>query len=111
MLVNTGLLGAVANEAQLAFALSHEIAHALQAHHWREVRETRGKRALRSPLDDVPGVGPARKKALLKTFGSLTRLRLAQAEQIATVPGIGPELARVVFDSLHDPVTAGRESA
>ena len=44
VLVNTGLLAAVSNEAQLAFVLSHEIAHALQAHHWREVRETRGKR-------------------------------------------------------------------
>jgi len=44
LLVNTGLLGAVDNEAQLAFILSHEIAHVLQVHHWREVEETRGKR-------------------------------------------------------------------
>ena len=74
-------------------------------------RETRGKRALRSPLDEVPGVGPARKKALLRSFGSLTRLRGARVEEIVSVQGIGPELARVVFDALHDPVTAGRESA
>jgi excinuclease ABC subunit C len=74
-------------------------------------RETRGKRALRSPLDDIPGVGPARKKALLKTFGSLTRLRQAEEAQISTVSGIGPELARVVFEALHAPVAAGRESA
>jgi len=44
LLVNTGLLGAVDNEAQLAFVLSHEIAHVLQVHHRREVEETRGKR-------------------------------------------------------------------
>ncbi len=44
LLVNTGLLGAVENEAQLAFVLSHEIAHILQAHYWREVHETRGQR-------------------------------------------------------------------
>jgi Peptidase family M48 len=44
VLVNTGLLGAVENEAQLAFVLSHEIAHTLQAHHWREANETRGAR-------------------------------------------------------------------
>ena len=44
LLVNTGLLGAVDNEAQLAFILSHEIAHVLQVHHRREVEETRGKR-------------------------------------------------------------------
>lgn len=46
ILVNTGLLGAVENEAQLAFVMSHEIAHVLQAHYWREVTETRSKRVL-----------------------------------------------------------------
>lgn len=44
VLVNTGLLGAVENEAQLAFVLSHEVAHTLQAHQWREANETRGAR-------------------------------------------------------------------
>ena len=44
--VNTGLLGAMDNESQLAFVLSHEIAHVLQAHHWREANETRSKRVL-----------------------------------------------------------------
>lgn len=44
VLVNTGLLGAVENEAQLAFVLSHEIAHVLQVHYWREVHETRPQR-------------------------------------------------------------------
>jgi len=44
LLVNTGLLGALDNEAQLAFVLSHEIAHVLQVHQRREVEETRGKR-------------------------------------------------------------------
>lgn len=46
ILINTGLLGAVENEAQLAFVMSHEIAHVLQAHYWREVHETRSKRVL-----------------------------------------------------------------
>ena len=44
LLVNTALLGTIQNEAQLAFVLSHEIAHVLQVHYWREVRETRGQR-------------------------------------------------------------------
>jgi hypothetical protein len=44
LLVNTGLLGAIQNESQLAFVLSHEIAHVLQVHYWREVHETRGQR-------------------------------------------------------------------
>jgi hypothetical protein len=44
ILVNTGLLGAVENEAQLAFVLSHEVAHVLQVHSKREADETRGAR-------------------------------------------------------------------
>ncbi|MGA7794553.1 MAG: M48 family metalloprotease [Candidatus Acidiferrales bacterium] len=44
VLINTGLLGVVDNEAELAFAMSHEIAHVLQAHSWREANETRGAR-------------------------------------------------------------------
>lgn len=44
VLVNTALLGAVENEAQLAFVLSHEISHVLQVHYWREVHETRPQR-------------------------------------------------------------------
>jgi hypothetical protein len=46
VLVHTGLLGAMENEAQLAFVLSHEISHVLQAHYWREVHETRTQRVL-----------------------------------------------------------------
>lgn len=44
MLINTGLLGAIQNESQLAFVMSHEITHVLQAHYKREVEETRGQR-------------------------------------------------------------------
>jgi excinuclease ABC subunit C len=75
-------------------------------------RQKRAKRALASPLDEIPGVGPARKKALLKRFGSLARLRAAEIEEIAATPGVGPELARAVYEHLHsisDP--ARRESA
>jgi len=44
LLINTGLLGVLENEAQLAFVLSHEMAHVLQVHYRREVEETRGAR-------------------------------------------------------------------
>ena len=44
LLINTGLLGAIENEAQLAFVLSHEVAHVLQVHYKRELDETRGAR-------------------------------------------------------------------
>lgn len=46
VMVNTGLLGAVENESQLAFVLSHEIAHVLQAHQWREANDTRATRVM-----------------------------------------------------------------
>jgi excinuclease ABC subunit C len=63
-------------------------------------RQKRAKRALASPLDEIAGVGPTRKKALLKRFGSLTRLTRATVEDIAATPGIGPELARAIAERL-----------
>jgi excinuclease ABC subunit C len=45
-------------------------------------------------LDEFPGIGDARKTALLKRFGSIQRLRLASVEQIAEVPGFGSKSAR-----------------
>jgi excinuclease ABC subunit C len=75
-------------------------------------RQKRAKRALVSPLDEVPGVGPARKKALLKRFGSLARLRDAPVDEIAGTRGIGPELARSIHERLHGaPGTSDRVSA
>jgi excinuclease ABC subunit C len=71
-------------------------------------REKRGKRALASPLDEIPGVGPTRKRALLRRFGSLARLREAEVGELEATPGIGPELARVIHDALHDPVPGER---
>jgi excinuclease ABC subunit C len=66
-------------------------------------RSLREKRALRSPLDDIPGVGPTRKKALLNRFGSLTKLRAASVDEIAATPGVGPAMAASVHDHLHTP--------
>jgi excinuclease ABC subunit C len=74
-------------------------------------REKRGKRALASPLDDVPGVGPSRKKALLKRFGSMARIARATEEEIAATPGVGPELARAIHERLTAVDPAGRRSA
>jgi excinuclease ABC subunit C len=56
-------------------------------------REVRGRRALRSELDDVPGIGPARRKALLKRFGSVRSIREASVDAVAATPGIGREVA------------------
>ena len=56
-------------------------------------RRLRGKAQLASVLDEIPGVGPARKKRLLEQFGSVRGIREAAVEAIAAVPGIGKELA------------------
>ena len=64
-------------------------------------REKRSKRVMASSLDDVQGIGPARKRALLKRFGSLARLSRASAEEISATPGVGPEIARAVHERLH----------
>jgi excinuclease ABC subunit C len=56
-------------------------------------REVRGKRALRSVFDEVEGIGPARKKALLRKFGSVRRIREASVEEVAETPGVNRELA------------------
>ncbi len=70
-------------------------------------RQKRARRALASPLDEVPGVGPARKKALLKRFGSLSRLARAGVGEIEQTPGIGPELAQTIHERLTS-VTASQ---
>jgi excinuclease ABC subunit C len=76
-------------------------------------RQKRGRRALASPLDEIPGVGPARKRALLERFGSLVRLRRAELEELEATPGVGPELARTIHERLHMPALGdrGKESA
>jgi excinuclease ABC subunit C len=57
-------------------------------------REVRGKRALTSVFDEVPGIGPARKKALLKRFGSVRRIREASLDDVAATPGVGRAAAQ-----------------
>ena len=63
-------------------------------------RQKRGKRMIESLLDDVPGLGDIRRKAVLKQFGSLKRLKMASVDEIASVAGIGPSIAQSIFDTL-----------
>jgi excinuclease ABC subunit C len=63
-------------------------------------RSKRSKSMTSSALDDVPGVGPARRALLLRHFGSLKRLRAASAEEIASLPGFGEATARAVVSAL-----------
>jgi excinuclease ABC subunit C len=63
-------------------------------------RAKRGKAATASVLDDVPGLGPARRAALLKHFGSVRKLRAASVEEIAAVPGVSARLAATIAAAL-----------
>ncbi len=64
-------------------------------------RERRGKAMTRSLLDELPGVGPVRKRALLDHFGSPDRLVTASREELEAVPGIPGKLAREIHRQLH----------
>ena len=63
-------------------------------------RDLRRKAAVKSVFDELPGIGPARKRALLRTFGSAKRVAEAPVEQIAAVPGIGRTLAERIKTGL-----------
>jgi excinuclease ABC subunit C len=67
-------------------------------------RQQRGKRMTESTLDRLSGVGPARRKALLRHFGSIKGLREATPEQISEVPGIGAGLAELIHERLRSAV-------
>ena len=62
-------------------------------------RQRRGK--IQSRLDAIPGVGEAKRKALLRAFGSAEGVKQASVEQLAALPSIGSKLARVISDHLH----------
>jgi excinuclease ABC subunit C len=63
-------------------------------------RQRRSKAMTTSQLDGIPGLGEKRRKALLKRFGSVKRIRAASVDELADVPGIGPALAGVVAAQL-----------
>jgi excinuclease ABC subunit C len=73
-------------------------------------RAKRGKAATVSALDSVPGLGPARRAALLKKFGSVKAISGASEAEIAAVPGIGPRLAGTIAGALRheEPGQSGR---
>jgi excinuclease ABC subunit C len=64
-------------------------------------RDLRRKASVRSKFDDLPGIGPRRRGALLRVFGSIKRVREAPVEQIAAVPGIGASLAQKIKTALE----------
>jgi len=61
-------------------------------------RNLRGKRSLKSILDDIPGVGPKRRKALVEHFRTMAALRKATVDDLAEVPGITGAVAEAVYE-------------
>jgi len=75
-------------------------------------KKLRGKRALKSELDDIPGIGAKRKRELIKRFGSVVRLRAATVEEIAAVPGMSVRIAEGLKERLGgtpEPGVTGEE--
>lgn len=84
------------NSAELfLLARARDEAHRFAVAYHRSLRR---KHSAQSQLDQIPGVGPARRRKLLRTFGSVTRLKQATEDQIAEV--VGPKLARTLKESL-----------
>lgn len=63
-------------------------------------RQRHSKATSRSALDDVPGIGPKRKRALLRHFGSFRRVKEASVDELMAVPGMGREVAERLIDHL-----------
>ena len=64
-------------------------------------RELRGKRMTKSALDDIPGLGPTRKKRLVKELGGVKAVKEADVETLRALPWLPEKVADAVFDKLH----------
>lgn len=73
-------------------------AHRFGITHHRNLRQKAG---MHSSLEDIPGIGPARRRALLAHFDSIAAIAAATPEQLGEVEGIGPAQAKVIWDHYH----------
>ncbi len=64
-------------------------------------RQRRARAAVDSIFDDLPGVGPARRKLLMEHFGTGQALTAAGREQLESVPGLPPKVGRQIHAALH----------
>lgn len=79
---------------RLIFAIQEEAHRFAVSYH----KSLRSKSTVKSVLDEIPGIGPARRKALLKHFGSLKNIKGASLEELQEVPGINNKVAEVVYN-------------
>lgn len=64
-------------------------------------RDKRSRAIIASPLDEIPGIGPARKRALLLHFGTAGKVRAAALEDLQCAPGVSAAVAQTVYDFYH----------
>ena len=64
-------------------------------------RAKRSRAIQASPLDEIPGIGPSRKRALLLAFGTASKIRAAAFDDLMRTPGISEAVARKVYDFYH----------
>ena len=64
-------------------------------------RSLRSKAQVKSVLDEIPGVGPARRKALMREFSSLDEIKAATAERLAQIPEMNEKAAESVYKFFH----------
>jgi len=64
-------------------------------------REKRSRAITASPLDEIPGIGPARKRALLLHFGTAGKVRAASLEDLQRAPGVSASVAQTIYDFYH----------
>ncbi len=65
-------------------------------------RSLRSKSQVKSVLDDIPGVGPARRKALMRHFGSLDEIRQADIDQLCEIPEINRRCGQEIYNFFHE---------
>ena len=70
-------------------------------------RKTRGKTMRASALNDIPGVGPTRRRALVKHFGSMEKIRQATIEELLGAPSMSKPVAETVYRFFHQPEEPG----
>lgn len=64
-------------------------------------RSLRGRDQIRSVLDDIPGIGPARRRALMRRFGDISKIRTASEEELAQTDGMTKKSAQAVYNYFH----------
>jgi excinuclease ABC subunit C len=85
-------------EAMFLLQRVRDEAHRFAISYYRKVKE---KSDFHSELDTIPGIGPARKKALLAHFQDVGKIRAATAEELTHTPGIGKDAAEKIYDYFH----------